>query len=64
MPDLGNGWWGWCSFVNGRYEFIRKECNVLHYYGIDEKRLRLTAATPPIPLVVKKHSGKGFLLIF
>ncbi|KAM5552831.1 hypothetical protein ABKV19_025180 [Rosa sericea] len=45
-----------CSRRNGVVEtvgFERNELDVLHYYDIGEESLRLAAATPPVPLVVK-----------
>ncbi|XP_004297975.1 PREDICTED: F-box protein At5g07610-like [Fragaria vesca subsp. vesca] len=38
---------------NGEKEFIRDEVDVLRYFDIGEESLRLTAAIPPVPLVVK-----------
>ncbi|XP_062016382.1 F-box protein At5g07610-like [Rosa rugosa] len=34
-------------------KFFRQEADVLHYFDIGEERLRLVAATPPVPLVVE-----------
>ncbi|XP_040374548.1 F-box protein At5g07610-like [Rosa chinensis] len=43
-----------CTFGDGRNEFIRNESDVLHYFDVGEERLLLASATPPVPLVVKK----------
>ncbi|PRQ36127.1 putative F-box domain, galactose oxidase, beta-propeller [Rosa chinensis] len=45
-----------CSETDGVVEtvgFERSKLDVLHYYDIGEESLRLAAATPPVPLVVK-----------
>ncbi|XP_061993953.1 F-box protein At5g07610-like [Rosa rugosa] len=53
IRETGEARFSFCFFPGGRFEFERKETDVLHYFDIGQERLLLVSTTPPVPLVVK-----------